>query len=74
VRDVLFDPAGRMYGLVLAPAPKMGDRRGDRQPHVYRRAFDVDATRRRVTLPHRAEAVRRGTVASADCAEEARGT
>lgn len=70
VRDILFEPTGRLHGLVLVPAPKMGDRRGDREPHLYRRRFEVDTIRRRITLPYRQDSVPRLVQSRADCSTE----
>jgi sporulation protein YlmC with PRC-barrel domain len=52
VRDVIFDLAGVLQGLVIVPAPMPGDRRGDREPHLYNETFSIDVQRRRVVLPH----------------------
>jgi hypothetical protein len=60
VRDILFDKNGNMWGLVIIPLPKLGDRRGDRQPYIYSSTFDVDSARRRITLPYSADEVPRG--------------
>jgi sporulation protein YlmC with PRC-barrel domain len=52
VRDVIFDLSGALRGLVIVPAPMFGDRRGEREPHLYGDSFSVDAARRRIILPH----------------------
>jgi len=51
VRDVIFRLNGRLDGLVIAPAPKLGDRRGNREPHVYRKQFAITGDGR-IALPY----------------------
>lgn len=55
VRDVVFRINGRLDGLVIAPAHKLGDRRGDRRAHFYDERFEVEPRSGRITLPHSAD-------------------
>jgi sporulation protein YlmC with PRC-barrel domain len=57
IRDVVFGLDGQFNGLVIVPWPKLGDRRGDREPHVYRQRFTLRSDGR-IALPYTRRLVR----------------
>jgi sporulation protein YlmC with PRC-barrel domain len=72
VRDVIFDLSGELRGLVIVPAPMFGDRRGEREPHLYSGSFSFDVASRRVVLPHDRASVPRAAPPASESPHAAR--